>query len=97
MLLSRQLKSASWRQLLGLRFAHMPYPVDSILWCQAPAISLPCDDLSEGRMLSCLLNSWVSLSHFPRARKPTVLHPACQYILALHNVAVSPSQRPLSG
>ena len=46
-------------------------------------------------MLSCLLDSWVSLGHFPCARERAVLRIACQYILALHSVAVSPSQPPL--
>ena len=41
-------------------------------------------------MLSCLLDSWTSLGHFPEAREPTVLRLACQYIFALHNVAGEP-------
>ena len=33
----------------------------------------------------------MSLEHFPGAREPAVLRIACQYILALHSVAGSPS------
>ena len=48
-----------------------------------------------GRMLSCLMYAWVSLAHFPYARKPMVLQLACQCILALHSIAVWPSQPTL--
>ena len=81
--------------LLDLHFAYTPYPGVSILWYLAPATSFFSNNLSEGRMRSCLLDSWVSLGHFPCARKPAVLRIACQYILALHIVAVSPPQPPL--
>ena len=32
-------------------------------------------------MLSCLMDAWVSLGHFPAACEPTVLRLACQYLL----------------
>ena len=62
---TRSLKSVSWQRLLDLHFAHTPYPGVSILWYPAPATSFFSNGLSEGRMLSCLLDSWVSLG--PRA------------------------------
>ena len=93
--LSRQLKSVSWQRLLDLHFAHTSYPGVSIFWYLAPATSFFSNDLSEGWILSCLLDCWVSLGHFPCAREPAVLRIACQYILALHSVAVSLSQPPL--
>ena len=40
-------------------------------------------------MLSCLMDAWVSLGHFP------VLRLACQYLLALRDVTVWPSQPTL--
>ena len=46
-------------------------------------------------MLSCLMDAWVSLGHFPYAREPLVSRLACQYILALHSITVWPSQPTL--
>ena len=86
--LSQQLLPAGWQMLLRLHFEHAPFPVDATLWYMAPATSLESDDFSEGRMLSCLMDGWVSLGHFPGAREPTVLRLACQYVPALHNVTV---------
>ena len=48
----------------------------------------PGEDFSEGRTLSCLMDAWASLGHFPGAREPTVLRLACQYVLALHSITV---------
>ena len=93
--LSQQLLPADWRKLLRLHFEHLPFPADSTLWYLAPATSLLSEDFSEGRMLSCLMDAWVSLGHFPGAREPTVLRLACQYVLALHSITVWPSQPTL--
>ena len=79
--------------LLRLHFEHPPFPVESI-WYMAPATSLESDDFSEGRMLSCLMDAWVSLGHFFGAREPTVLRLACQYVLALHPTTNSQARGP---
>ena len=90
-----QFLPADWRRLLRLHFEHLPFPADSTLWYLAPATALLSEDFSEGRMLSCLMDAWVSLEHFPGAREPTVLRLACEYVLALRSIAVWPSQPAL--
>ena len=94
-LLSQQLLPADWCTLLRLHFEQLPCPAGSALWYWAPATSLLSHDSSEGRMLSCLMDAWVSLGHFPAAREPTLLRLACQYLLALRDVTVWPSQPTL--
>ena len=42
-------------------------------------------------MLSCLMDAWMSVEHFPYARKPTVLQLVCQHILALHGITSQPT------
>ena len=91
----QQLLPACWQMLLRLHFEHPLFPVDATLWHMAPATSIESDDFSEGRMLSCLMDAQVSLGHFPEVREPTVLRLVCQYVLALHNVTVWPSQPTL--
>ena len=93
--LSQHLLPADWRRLLRVHLEQLPFPAESALWYLAPATALLSDEFSKGRMLSCLMDAWVSLGHFPGAREPTVLRLACQYVLSLRNIAVWPSQPAL--
>ena len=54
--------SADWQKLLCLHFEYPSFPATLLL----------SEDFSEGRMLSYLMDAWVSLGHFRGAYEPTV-------------------------